>query len=194
MLCAVTPLCATIALQSTLYDGWRQLYFIYPAIVLLAVSVVPSVLRRVAHLPVLHGTLIMSIPLQFMACLVWMTYYHPYQNVYFNQLAQTQFEKKFELDYWGLTNYDCLRYLLLKYPRQKLRVAGLGATSLQQSVQLLSPTDRSRIELSGDIESADYLITNHRFFDGQTASPPGRRWRELYKIVIDDRIVATIYE
>jgi hypothetical protein len=193
-LCAVTPLCATIVLQSTLYDGWRQLYFIYPAIVLLAVSVVPSVLRQVAHRRMLHGTLALSIPLQFTACLVWMVYYHPHQNVYFNQLAQTQLEKKFEVDYWGLTNYDCLRYLLLKDPRQRIRVAGLGATSLQQSTQLLSRADRSRIELSSEVESADYLITNHRFFDGQTASPPMPRWRELHKIVIDGRVVATIYE
>ena len=38
--------------------------------------------------------------------------HHPFQNVYFNMLAGKEIEKKFEMDYWGLSNKQALDYIL----------------------------------------------------------------------------------
>ena len=42
----------------------------------------------------------------------WMIKNHPHQNVYFNKFAGKKFSSKFELDYWGLTYKENLKFLL----------------------------------------------------------------------------------
>ena len=40
--------------------------------------------------------------------------YHPHQNVYFNFLAGKDVYKKYEVDYWGLSNRKFLENVALK--------------------------------------------------------------------------------
>ena len=43
---------------------------------------------------------------------LWMYKNHPFQYVYFNSFFKNNFNKYFDMDYWGLSNYHALRYIL----------------------------------------------------------------------------------
>ena len=95
------PIVAVITLNSTLYNGWRHLYFIYPSFLLLSTK--GWLLLRDHHYtqpflkkwvkPIL--TTILCISLAWIA--LWMIKAHPLQNLYFNALVGKNWKNKFDL-------------------------------------------------------------------------------------------------
>ena len=49
--------------------------------------------------------------INFVLILNWMIVNHPYQNIFFNNISK-KYAENFELDYWGLSNIESLKYLL----------------------------------------------------------------------------------
>ena len=43
---------------------------------------------------------------------IWMYKNHPFQYVYFNFLAGKNFNEKFEMDYYGVSNKNALEYII----------------------------------------------------------------------------------
>jgi hypothetical protein len=190
---AVGPIVITIMLNSTLYDGWRQLYFVYPGIVFLTIKGAQFFSTR--HLLGRHTTRLIVAVFSFQIAinLSWMISHHPYQHLYFNSLAGHTDEQQFELDYWGVTNFDGLKKILATDQRQTIKIAPIGATALNQSISLLPRNDRNRITPTEISDEADYLITNYRFFDSSKFQGPPKNYQVFYKTVVDDREVLTIY-
>ena len=190
---AAGPIVITIMLNSTLYDGWRQLYFVYPGIVFLAIK--GAQLFSMGHLLGRHTTRLIVAVFSFQIAinLSWMISSHPYQYLYFNSLARHTDEQRFEWDYWGVTNFDGLKKILATDQRQKIKIAPIGATSLSQSISLLPKNDRYRISPTEISDEPDYLITNYRFFDGSKFQSPPMKYQPFYKTVVDGREVLTIY-
>lgn len=104
------PIFAFTILQPALFNGWRHFYFIYIFYIyffcyaLYTISLINfnNSVKKIILLFIFILSII-QIP--------WMIKNHPYQNVYFNFLAKNN-AKKFELDYWGLSNLESLRYLI----------------------------------------------------------------------------------
>lgn len=168
----ILPLGAAILLGSVLYDGWRHMYFIYPAICLVAVGglkwiwdsldsqskgVLPGLLRRVL------------IP-GWCFCLVVIPVYqilklHPFEYVYFNFLAgnnPTQISKQYEKDYWGLSYKQGLEYLLLYDRTDTLNVYVRHWPGIY-NMEMLPSKDRKRLNIVSRFEEADYFIDNFRW-------------------------------
>ena len=108
----VGPLLAVIGLHSVLYDGWRQLYFVYPAFLLLAVRGWVAVVRWHLHRPWWPRALYVSTALCLLGTASQMVRDHPLQNVYFNLLAEPAVDQRFELDYWGVGYRKDLEYII----------------------------------------------------------------------------------
>ncbi len=191
---AVGPLVITGLLNSTLYDGWRQLYFVYPGIVLLAAIGAQLLLskefvgRAIVHL--FTWVIVLQIGLN----MVWMIRWHPYQYLYFNQLVSKPSQPDLEWDYWGVTNADLLRYVLRHDTRPTITIAPIGATSLVQSVGLLDSVERSRLNTDSGSAPPDYLITNYRFYDGSRFTGPPQNYKKFHSIFVDGREVSTIFK
>ncbi len=158
------PLGAVIGLHATVYDGWRHLYFIYPAFLFLAVLgfvTLFGLARRVRF----------AVPAFVAACAVpvaataWtMVRDHPYQNVYFNALAGPDLQTikgRYELDYWGLSARAGLEKLLARDPRPVVTVFA-DTSAIEQSLMLLSPEQRGRVYLTRDRARADYFLSHYR--------------------------------
>jgi 4-amino-4-deoxy-L-arabinose transferase-like glycosyltransferase len=94
----VLPLATLIILRPTLYDNFRQAFFIVPPIFFMA-GLAFDLVRR----PVLQGVL---IALLILPGLVAGMRLHPYEYVYYNQFigGADAVADRFELDYWG-TSY-----------------------------------------------------------------------------------------
>ena len=191
---AVSPICAAIILNSTLYDGWRQLYFVYPAIVLLSVAGVQAINnQQVLRVPT-ASLLTVLFSLQILFNVSWMIRNHPFQHVYFNGLLTLlSSHSSFERDYWGVTGVKGLEFILAHDNKNRITIRSLGVTSIQQSIELLKPEDRKRMILDPSNLESDYILTNYRFFDGSKFEKPDNAYVSFYEIVIDGSQLLTVY-
>lgn len=156
------PIAAVITLGSVLYDGWRQLYFIYPAFILIAVKgayEIQWVLRKnKRNKHIFIGVLIMGLSFNG----YWMFMAHPLQNVYFNVLVGKDWKSKFDLDYWGLGNKQALQYLLKNDSSPLITVKSSSFTPLDNTLKVLDEQEQKRIKVVDDDAIAKYILDNYR--------------------------------
>ena len=108
----------------------------------------------------LVNVLIFTVPI-----VLWMFKNHPYQYVYFNYFAGKQFSKNFDMDYWGLSNYNALKYLI-KNNQNLISIGIIGNGDIGQSRMFLNKTDKNRIVITDNFKKADFLIDNFNRWDG----------------------------
>ena len=105
----IIPIFLVILINSSLYSGWRHLYFLYPLIIIQAIysiNFIKNKFKKNYKYLFFIFVILMSLP-----NINWMIKNHPHQYVYFNSLENKKFDKYFELDYWGLSINENLRYL-----------------------------------------------------------------------------------
>lgn len=156
------PLLAVILLHSVLYDGWRQLYFIYPAFLLLAlrgwVAAAQWLIRRTGGRQALYVGTALSLVLTA----VQMVRAHPLENVYFNVLAGPDVAHRFEMDYWGLGYRRDLEYVATHDARPVVKVFAPGPSGAQLNQEVLPREQRARLQFVDSPDQADYFLTNFR--------------------------------
>ena len=158
----IFPLGLAIFANSTLYDGWRHLYFVYPAMIVLGISFLVDLMNRKARIPYLRPALVLCIVSSLSFNAFWMFQNRPLQNVYFNALAGRDVREKWEMDYWGAANYQALRKILEIDSRPRITIASGSSTELFRSANLLSTEESRRLVFKDDWSKADYLVTNYR--------------------------------
>ena len=191
------PLVSVVAGKATLYDGWRHLYFVYPALVLVAVEgahAVASVLRP--RLPVRLSA--HAGALAAAGCLIvfvepasFLVRYHPYGNVFFNRLAGEDMRtvrNRFEVDYWGLSYRRGLEYVLRHDGRTAINVLlepGLG----EASAAILPATERMRLVFVEKRREAEYFLGDYRWHSGEYPFRHG-----VYSVCVGDASIMTVYD
>ncbi len=186
------PIGISILLGSTIYDGWRQFYFIFPSLIILCVYGIHYLYGNLNY-KFLKFSLICAIFLNVTFLAYWSIKNHPYQNVYFNFLASQRWNEKFDADYWGLTNYNGIKNILISDDRPILKIGVIGYTSIHQSISFLPEQEKVRIIVT-DEKDADYLITNYRFFDGNPIINLNKNWIVFEEIIVDKNVIFTSYK
>ncbi len=121
---------------------------------------------------------------------------HPHQNIYFNFLAGKNFNEKFEMDFSGTTNKRALEYIIKK-ENKKVKIYNLSTTDLNLSKKIIRKKIRERIDITYDVNSADYIINNYRDWKGITIPTnfmTPKNFKILHEIKIDDVAINTIYK
>jgi hypothetical protein len=154
------PLIMVIVLKSAVYDGWRHVFFIYPAFIMIVLYGLKYIYIQV------KWKMIFMIFLALIICfnLTILIQHHPYENVYFNFLAgndMKEAKKNFELDYYGVSSKQALEYILKNDPSLKLNICAEQYPQ-RLNIQYLPIEQRNRIRLV-DLEYADYFICQYRF-------------------------------
>lgn len=176
------PLLIVIGLNSTLYDGWRHMYFIYPFFV--AVGIYGYTFLEVklgSRVVFLRVVVVLSLT----SILVWVVANNPQQNLYFNKFAGGNIAQDWEMDYWGLSNESALRYILERDPREKITVQEVSYTPLEVSSKMLNSEEKARLIFERNVTpSADYLVNNFRSGDSKDipALWPGYESVKKYKV------------
>jgi len=165
---SVLPILAVISLKSVLYDAWRQMFFIYPAIVLFAMLGLQAIYNlRTAQLPrqVFIAISILIFLGIILAPLNFMLNNHPHQNVYFNRLGgedMARVKRHYELDYWGLSYKQGLEYILANDPSDTIMINVANAPGKINS-HILPFEQAARLQYVETPEEADYFLTNYRY-------------------------------
>lgn len=151
----VGPLVLIVLIQSVVYDGWRHVYFIYPAFVLLAVRGLRAGVQAWQAAPQASIKRRLGWPAGALLALgVGHTAYrqvadHPHQYAYFSFLPGPKAGQLFERDYWGISARQGLSWVLAHDRGATVTVSDtlyyrdfIGNNSL-----LLPAADRARLQL-----------------------------------------------
>ena len=182
------PLLAVILLHSVLYDGWRQLYFVYPPFLLLALRGWVAAARWRPRWTRWPQALYAATALSMLLTAAQMVRDHPLQNVYFNLLAGPNVGERFEMDYWGLGFRQDLEYIAAHDVRPKIKVFAQGPSSADFNRLLLPPHQRERLLFVEQPDSADYLVTNYRWHP-----EPYPYDFEVFQLRVDGRRVHSVF-
>ena len=157
------PLFLVILLNSTLYDGWRHLYFIYPSFLYISLYgtnfIVKNILKKIKK-PFFILILLSMIP-----TVLFIYKNHPYQYTYFNLAAGKDYNTNFDMDYWGVSNKDALKFIA-ENNKNNVKVGNIGTTDLSISKKMLKKKNRDKIIIVYNVDEADYIINNFRDWKG----------------------------
>ncbi len=176
--CFVMPVAVVVILQSSAYNGWRHMYFLWAPFCLLAavglhtianIRIRGDIWKIAARLPAwIHGngirlhiarrTLVYGATgFGLITTLTAMAAMHPQQQVYFNALVDTgapgALAKRYALDYWQVAQRKSLEYLLARYPDDMLRV-----WPYKKSLLVLPQNYRERIVTLESLYAADFYL------------------------------------
>lgn len=170
----ISPLVAVIVLNSVVYDGWRQSYFVYSGFVMLMVFALYTFRRQSWIRWVTFFT--------FLYLLGVMVFYFPYQNVYFNSFLDFKHEEyirtHFEMDYWGTASAESLLYILKNDTSGHIVIDGRNHTPAL-NMNLLKPAEQARVEFKKDAADADYFMTNFRTSTEKYTKYRGKKFYEV---------------
>ena len=111
-------------------------------------------------------------------------------------LAGKEIEKKFEMDYWGLSNKQALDYILKMENKKLIKIGSAGPISIENSKKILNVKKRNRIKVT-DNKDADYIIDNQINWHGKYKKksyiiPPNFK---IYKeIMVSGNKISSIYK
>jgi hypothetical protein len=117
LLCIVLlPWLSFVIARSPMYDGWRQFYFIYPPMAVLASGSADEIFRLL-RTRLVKRVFTGVLAVGFLTSIIWSVRNHPLQNVYFNELIGgiDGAYGRFETDYYG-ESVDVACKKLLKLP------------------------------------------------------------------------------
>jgi hypothetical protein len=189
----VAPVAMVIVLHSVLYDGWRHLYFVYPALLLLAVRgglALAQLGRRslgwhrlVLGLGVLAGA-------ELLLTAGRMAFMHPFEQTYFSYLPRRVVERSFERDYWGLAYRRGLEYLVARQPQGTIFIDATHLPPLGNNKPWLAPADQARLVLAPG-RAGRYFISGYR----STGQPyPDSVGQEVYAVRADGITLLSIFQ
>ena len=158
----LSPIISVILFSSTLYGGWRHLYFIYPSLIYLVGSGIYYfyfVIKRYIPLKII----IILFFLVFLHNSYNLIKYHPYQNIYFNSLIKNKASKYFEIDYWGLANHEAIEFIINDSNKDNLSsvtIRTASFTPLSYSTKILNIKSNNLIFQGTTHSNPQYIFTN----------------------------------
>jgi len=184
-ICFFVPLTVVIILKSTLYDGWRQMFFIYvPFLMMIVFSI--DYLAKIKY----GKSIYYLLSLYFVAVAIQMYQHHPYQHVYFNEslrfVQTSKLETLFELDYWGISYKEQLEYLERSFPNDTVLLSFANKPG-ELNHRMLTESARKRLVISNS-DNADYFLTNHR------TGFKKMEGKSVYKVMVKNKRLGEIFK
>ncbi|MFC1770695.1 hypothetical protein ACFLZV_02300 [Candidatus Margulisiibacteriota bacterium] len=184
----------------TLYDAWRHCFFIYPGLLIFCIIGLIELKRltNTSKIKFIWPLFIAIIIMNLTSTIFFMVKYHPFQNVYFNQLIGSwkTIRHRFELDYWHLSYRKGLEYILKNDKHAKITILPNNA------VGFILPKDQRKrlnfIELPKKFLQAPYemlkfkepayLLTTYRWH------PDDYNMKKVYSIKVKEAEILGVYK
>ncbi|MDD2457675.1 MAG: glycosyltransferase family 39 protein [Eubacteriales bacterium] len=222
LLLFVGPILSVHIFNSILYDGWRHLYFVYPAFLMIALYGLQTVFQAISRVRIRtkstqpqtsNTTSIARIPKAALIALIvfsltstaiWMYHANPLQNVYFNALAGNNWRANYDLDYWGLANREALEQIVETETASNIYIASISASSIERSFKIIESKDRDRLELieyeqiNNQTFAHDhqpvYVFNNYKRLETPDILDQDPRFELYYRKIVDQEIILTVYK
>lgn len=155
------PPLTIIAFNSTIYGGWRHLYFIFPGIIYVSTFTVNYLIS--ISTKNWKYFIIGAVCLSVLFNIKTIINLHPYQNVFFNTLVKSRANQLFEVDYWGLGNAEAIRFMINNTNDKKIyTVRTASYTTLSYSKKIINDKRISKLKFTGTTNlNQDFIFTNY---------------------------------
>ena len=186
------PILIPITLGSTLYNGWRHVYFIYPYMVYFMVFFVFFIIEKIdlkkfrfiPQIVLIIGLLDVGF---------WMIKNHPHQYVFFNKLFRKNISKSFELDYIAASYKENLDYLVNFEKRDSYFIFNSSKTDIWYPLFSLKDSDRLKI-IESKKEEAEYWITNYWFDDNIYDKNFFDKYEIINEVLVDGNKINSLFK
>ena len=154
--CLVLPAAAAFALNSNMYHGWRQMYFLYAPMTVLSAFGLTLIAEKVAK-PRLRAAAFAAAALGIAAVFVQIVSLHPYQHEYFNPLAgKSGIADRWSIEYWNISHTAAVERMLSLQPAGRVSVNDCDSVEhfyrglyRLKEFALIPREDRMRISVNG---------------------------------------------
>ncbi len=189
--CLTLPPAAVVALNSNVYDGWRQMYFLYAPLCLLAACGLRGLLAA-ARRPWARRAAGVLAAAALAGMAVDVARLHPHQAAYFNFLVDRwtpeRLRARYDVLYWGTEHREGLEHLLARHPGETLSVDA-HEVLLRNNLLILPAAAWDRIVLAGEAgRPVDFFISS----DSSNRMPPPSPLGSLYTRRIYGSTVLTV--
>lgn len=155
------PIFAVFYFGSYLYDDWRQLYFVWPFMLVFCEYFVDYIRQHNRSV----AKAILGISFVYIAFVGGNMYkLHPYEHVYFNELISKDdhyLQQNFEGDYWGVSYYSGLSFLLKYEKNEKIHLVK-PSYPLIRNIMMIPAKERDRFVLHDELMEPSYYLTTLR--------------------------------
>jgi hypothetical protein len=186
----VSSFATIFTLNSSLYNGWRHLFYLHVPLTLLASL---ALARLYAVRPRLGTTIIALILFQLGMTLGWMWVNHPHYYVYFNQFARSNWHEQFDRDYWLLSGKQALEKVLeLADPTEPIFIRSY--VDVYRNIPMLSAEDQERFVQVHSIDESDYILEGYWNISGPMVPEAHPGFAPIHNIAVDGIPIRTIYK
>lgn len=170
LLWVTLPILGKLSGRIGLFDEWRHVLFLYPAVLLLALIGAQWLWGRLPAVPRMLAAVLVCTGMASTA--LWMVRNHPLEYLYFS-VPPSWVRGNVEMDYWGLSYREGLQWIAAHDDRPHIAVylrdhVGVAA------VQHLDPVLRARISAVNSADRADYIVDTLRWTHYAHVVPPDR--------------------
>ena len=163
--CFILPPLAAIILQSTLYNDWRQMYFLYAPFVLLTLLGFYWLTSTFSRQPRWRAAAYSLTGLGLGLIALQMVQLHPHQHSYFNSFVDRttpeRLHSQYNMDDWDIGLRQGLEYLLQRHPGETVNIRwdGFGR---HWAADILPAADRQRLVFNSETLDPDYILHSRR--------------------------------
>ena len=187
------PLLAVILFDSTLYNGWRQMYFIYPSFVFVC-TICINFFYNMKFIPA-KKFLLFLLTIYFLNILSWIIINHPHQYVYFNEtINKKNIHQKFDLDYWGLSYKENFEYIINNDHKDQLKIYNLSSNKLFYPLFSIEENLRKRFVIVKSINDADYVFNNFFMIKNKDDKKILKHFKIINEVLVDNYSINTLYK
>ena len=187
------PLIAVVLFNSTLYNGWRQMYFVYPSIIFIS-SICINYFYNLKSI-LIKKILLSVLILYSFNVLLWIIKNHPHQYVYFNEtINKKNLENKFDLDYWGLSYKENFEYILNNDKKEKIKIFNLSHNKLFYALLAIDENSRERFIVVDYINDADYIFNNFYMKKLDYIAETLQNFKLVNEILVDNFSINSLYK
>jgi hypothetical protein len=161
------PISIVFISDTNLYNGWRHFYFIYPLLVYFMVWNFSKSFVLNGRIPRIF--LCITLIISLIATTTWMVSNKPFYNLYFNDFAGSEIEKRWEVDYWSLSGREIVLWIAKNDLRDSIFIQTSDNSPLYDSAVFLEKRDKERMNFlwfSEGISNADYVVFRSSYSAG----------------------------
>ena len=190
------PIGFIMATRAMVYDGWRHLFFVYPAFLIFTLHGCLGFFKVLKRLTskwisrLLFAAAMSAVAVDLGTAVAFMIRYHPMESLYFNSIVGgiRGAKNKFDLDYWGLSYERALRHILSTDRDDIIDIYFDRCGS--PSVDFLEAGLRQRVRVVDNIKQAKYFISN---FKGRLEEYPSLV-NEFFSVKVDGVKILAAYK
>ena len=182
----------TITYNISQFNGWRHIYFLYALIIYMTVYFYNKIVS-IKKSPITLFTNCLVI-LSLIYQIYWKYKFHPFQYNNINIISRHYIENKFDKDYWGVSNYNSIKYIIENDKSDQINITTISFADLSVSILKLEKQDRDRIKIVHNFNEAEYVIDNYMKRIGKNYKISKNEYSKFYEIKVNEYVINTVYK